>query len=221
MGPLNSDRDRRGAQRLALPKPVPATFGGFPGKLVEFSLTGCRFEHVDRLTLRANLPLRFSWRGTTIRLTATIVRSEMSTVAGKPGYTSGLEFCDSADDSPPIVREVVTWLVNAEAKKSAAVVPVAPSPVAAPGPVPFLNLDDEPEILSAPYLRCTLEGGKWFRVYVDDPAQPASGFTIATPADDSEADVLCRAYENAKSDARRAMRLSFEQAIARSRQSSN
>lgn len=145
----------------------------------------------------------------------------MSTVAGKPGYTSGLEFCESADDSPPVVREVVAWLVNAEAKKSVVVAPVAPSPVSTPGTVPFLNLDDEPEILSAPYLRCTLEGGKWFRLYVDEPEQPANGFTIAAPANDSEADVLCRAYENAKSEARRAMRLSFEQTIARSRQSSN
>jgi hypothetical protein len=218
---LTSDRDRRGAQRLALPKPVPATFGGFPGNLVEFSLTGCRFEHVDRLTLHAQLPLRFSWRGKPVRLTATVVRSEMSAVGRKTAYTSGLEFCESVDEAPSVIREVVAWLADAAAKKSPVAKPVTPAPAPTPGQVPFLNLDDEPETLSAPYLQCTLAAGKWSKVYVDAPEQPANGFTIAAPSDESEADVLCRAYEKAKGEARRAMRQSFEQAIAKNKRSSS
>jgi hypothetical protein len=71
---LTSDRDRRGAQRFALPKRVPASLGGFAGALLEFSLTGCRFEHVDRVSSKAHLPLQFFWRGAAVRIAATMVR---------------------------------------------------------------------------------------------------------------------------------------------------
>jgi hypothetical protein len=208
---LTSDRDRRGAQRLALPKRVPATLGGFAGTIVEFSLTGCRFDHVDRVALRASLPFRFSWRGASVRITATVVRSEMSTVGGRPAYSSGLEFCESVDDSPEVVRDVMAWLVDDAAKKSGAKVT---QPVSAPA----LRVDDdEPEILSASYLQCTFHGGTWMKLYVEEPKQPGNGFTIPTPSDESEVDVLCRAYQNGGAEARRAMRESFELAIARKR----
>lgn len=206
MSALSPERDRRGAQRLALPKPVPATLGGFPGKILEFSLIGCRFEHVDRITLRARLHLDFSWRGKTVRLMATVVRSEMNVVRRKAAYTSGLEFCESISDAPAVVRDVVAWLTKEAAKTSAAI---------APEPTPANATEDEPEMLSAPYLQCTFLNGKWLRTYVDKPLQPPDGFTIAAPSDESEVDVLCRAYETAKGDGRRAMRTRFEQAIAR------
>lgn len=137
---------------------------------------------------------------------ATVVRSEINVVRGKAAYTSGLEFCESISDAPAVIREVVAWLGKEAAKKSAAITP---------DPTPANATDDEPEILSAQYLQCTFADGKWLKAYVDKPAQPADGFTIAAPSDESEVDVLCRAYQTARPDARRAMRASFEQAIAR------
>jgi hypothetical protein len=138
-------------------------------------------------------------------MTATVVRSEMSVVRGKPAYASGLEFDDSRDNSPAVIRDIVAWLTKEAAKNSVA---------AAPVPEPVLESVDEPEILSAQYLQCLFIGGKWIKVYVGDPAQPGDGFTIVTPSNESEADVLCRAYEKAGPQARRAMRASFAQAIS-------
>jgi hypothetical protein len=123
----------------------------------------------------------------------------MSGVGGKAAYTSGLEFCESIEQSPAVVRDIVAWLVNAAARVSAAAAAAQP---------------DVPEVLCASYLQCTFDGGEWLRLYVDDPRQPANGFTIATPSDESEVDVLCRAYERGGVEAQRTMRTSFERAIA-------
>lgn len=194
--------DRRGAERHSPPKPVPATFGGFAAKIVDISLIGCRIEHTDRLPPRARMPLKFSWRGAPVRVDGTVVRSELTSLSGKPAYISGLEFCESADASPPVIRDIVGWLVAA-AKQAET------PPIAEP------ERDEEPELLSAKYLQCTFAGGQWSKLFVDDPAQPAEGFTIRAPAKDSEADVLCRAYQQADPAKRRTMRAAFQRDIAR------
>ena len=211
MSALTSQKDRRGAQRIALPKPVPSTLGGFAGKLLEFSLTGCSFEHVDRVLPKTTLALKFKWRGSETKISATVIRSEMRAVGGKPVYVSGLEFCASSDESPAVVRESIGWLLGAMKPQS------APEPIVTAPPAAVV-VDDEPEELTAPYLRCTFESGSWLKLYVDDAKQPADGFTILAPANETEADVLCRAYQKAGAEGRRAMRASFELAIARSRQ---
>lgn len=196
--------DRRGAERYAPPKPVPGTFGGFEAKILELSLTGCRIEHGDRLPPKAKLPLRFLWRGTKVRVEGTVIRSELTFAAGKPVYVSGLEFCDSPEASPQVIRDVVGWLMAA-AKK------------AAPPVVETEETEEEPEVLSAKYLRCQFMGGQWSKIYVDDAAQPSDGFTIRAPTTESEADVLCRAYEKADATKRRTMCASFQRDIERGR----
>ena len=221
-----SDKNRRGADRYPLPKPVAATYGGFAATLIEFSLTGCRIEHADRVTPRVSLPFKFSWRGSEVRIQATLVRSEMIPVKGKIGFVSGLEFCQSIEDAPAVARDIVNWLIDAAAKKAADAQPAEPQPPPDPAPVvvesvPFLPADaeveeiddEEPETLSMPYLQCIFSDGQWQKLYVDKPAQPADGFTIVAPADEREADVLCRAYEKAAADVRRAMRARFEKAL--------
>lgn len=102
--------------------------------------------------------------------------------------------------------------------------PVAPPP-ASPAPliyerVPFLRYDDdaEDEARPAPFMQCTFADGRWRRERVADPAQPdGEGFTILAPADDEEADALCRTYEVADPETRKMMRFSFELAIEQSR----
>lgn len=209
MSALTSDSNRRGAERHALPKPVPATFGGFNATLIDFSFTGCRIEHTDRMNPRMTLPLRFFWRGTEVKLQATLVRSEMVPVRGKPGYVSGLIFCDSADDAPAVVRDIVQWLINNEARKIAAEEP-PPAAIEVPEEVEEV---EEVESMSTQYLQCVFSNGRWEKLYVDKPKQPADGFTIAAPNDEREADVLCRAYEKAAPEARKAMRARFEKAL--------
>ena len=219
--------DRRGAERYAPPKPVPATFGGFEVKLVEISLIGCRIEHADRLPPKAKLGLKFAWRGSQVRLDATVTRSELASVKGKPAYVSGLQFCDNADASPPVIRDIVGYLATAAKKNEPAPQPApvaAPLPAPAPAPAPPPEIpaaveadEDEPELLSANYLCCAFSRGRWTKIYVDKPAQPTDGFTIRAPANESEADVLCRAYEKADAEKRKSMRASFQRDIARNR----
>jgi hypothetical protein len=211
---LNSDSNRRAAERHALPKPVPATFGGFNATLIDFSLTGCRIEHTDRMNPRMTLPLRFFWRGTEVKMQATLVRSEMVPVRGKPGYVSGLIFADSADDAPPVVRDIVQWLRNNEARNTAASEPVIETPPPAIEVADEVDDDvEEIEAMSTQYLQCVFSNGRWDKLYVDKPKQPADGFTIVAPNDEREADVLCRAYEKAAPDVRKAMRARFEKAL--------
>lgn len=203
-------QDRRGAQRLPLPRPVPATLGGFDVRIVEVSLLGCQVEHSDRVLPHARMALRFKWRGALVKVEATVMRSEMRLVNGKPGYMSGLEFCDAVEYAPPVIREVVEWLVRLTR------------------PVPFIDEpaivnrvpeeeEDEAEVLDAPFLQCTLGDGEWIKLYVADRTQPREGFTIPAPSNEAEVDVLCRAYEKADANRRQAMRASFELAIAQKR----
>ena len=196
MTALSKD-DRRGVERYAPPKPVPASFGGFAAKIIEISLIGCRIEHSDRLPPRAKMAFRFSWRGTQVRIDATVIRSELTSMGGKPSYVSGLEFADS----PPVLREITDWL-RRSVKSS------EPEPPAVAEP------EEEPELLSARYLQCTLAEGKWFKYFVDKPAQPAEGFTIRAPENEREVELLCRAYEQADAAKRRAMRARFERDLA-------
>ena len=214
--------ERRHAQRFPLPKKAAATFGGFAADIVEISLIGCQIEHSDRITPKAHLPLKFKWRGAPVKVEATVLRSEMRSIGGKPGYSSGLAFCDTAAESPGVVRDIVGWL--AEAAKSAMPEQPAAAPVPVPVPVPAAQPveelpvaqevdEDDAELVSAPYLQCILSAGTWDKIFVESPQQPAEGFTIVAPANEAEADVLCRAYQAANAPKRREMRASFERAL--------
>lgn len=198
------DDDRRLAPRWALPKPAPATFGGFTASIVEVSLIGCQIEHTDRIAPKTRLSLRFSWRGSRTSLDATVMRSEMRSLAGRAGYMSGLSFCESPAESPLVIREIVGWLADA-AKRSF-------QPEEAP---PVDLVEEEADVVSAPYLQCRLSAGAWDRLYVSEPVQPPDGFTILAPPSDAEVDILCRAYQSASAQKRQQMRASFEAAITR------
>ncbi len=210
--------ERRGAQRLAISKPVPCTFGGFEAKLAEISDVGCLITHADRITPKARLPLKFKWRGSEVRVEGTITRSEMRSVGGKPAYASGIEFCKTAAESPAVIKEIVGWLAKQTGGAERFSAP-APQPEAGglkpAAPQPEV---EEVESLSANYLQCVFTGGEWMKLYVDDAAQPANGFTIPAPLNDAEADVLCRAYEKADAARRRAMRSQFELTIKQQQQ---
>ena len=203
MTPKPQDDERRNAERFALPRAARATFGGFDAAIVEVSLIGCQIEHADRIAPRAGLPLRFKWHGQPVSVEATVIRSEMRSIRGKPGYLSGLIFCESASDSPPVIREIVSWLTEERAKRAAQEKPAAPDA-------------DEAEVVSTRFLQCRLTGGKWDKLYVEKPEQPPEGFTIVAPSNEAEVDVLCRTYQSADAQHRRMMRAAFEQAIAQS-----
>ena len=188
-----------------MPKPVPASFGGFDAKLLEVSLVGALIEHTDRIAPKSRLPLRFKWRSDVVRLDATVIRSEMRSAGGKAVYVSGISFCDSPEEAPAVIRQVVDFLTPKAAPP--------PEETALP-PAEEVEEVEEAEELSADFLQCTLAGGQWTRVYVAQPEQPKEGFTIPVPSNEAEADVLCRMYERSDPAKRQAMRAKFAQTIA-------
>jgi hypothetical protein len=124
--------ERREAERIVLPKPVPASFGGFDVRIVQFSLIGCQIEHTDRIAPKSKLALKFKWRAAEVKIDATVVRSEMRSIGGKAGYASGIEFCATPDDSPAVVREIVQWLQKGSTGMTAPGTQPAPAPEPAP-----------------------------------------------------------------------------------------
>ena len=89
---------------------------------------------------------------------------------------------------------------------------------------PFHPLGDSPPAVEVRGLSKTYPGNvhavlsmDFDVAYGDDPAQPADGFTIRAPSNESEADVLCRAYQKADPSKRKTMRASFEADIARNK----
>src|SRR5687768_15955587 len=100
--------ERRLAERHSPPKPVPATFGGFEVRIIDIGLVGCGIEHSDRLPPKAHLGLKFTWRGAQVRVDATVIRSELTFRNGKPSYVSGLQLAETAEKSPPVIRDIVS-----------------------------------------------------------------------------------------------------------------
>jgi len=221
--------------RLELPEPIAATFADTDATIIEVSLVGCAVHHPSRVKVGSSVSLQFVWQGKKARIDAKVARSTMQFSGGKPLYVSGLQFADSVEASPAVIRSIIESLVPPPAPVPArapepvvAAVASAPAPapaarVVVPAPtysesVPFLRFQDdfdeiEPEPEPEPiFLRCRFVEGRWQNERVTEPAQPDDeGFTILAETDD--VDGLCKTYEVADPETRKMMRFSFEIAI--------
>jgi PilZ domain-containing protein len=135
----------RAAQRIDLPEPVPAKLGDVDAKIVDLSLIGSRIEHMERLSMGANVPLRFNWRGEAIAVKVKVARTEMRSVGGRTVYSSGLQFASSVEESPEPIRRMMAALV----KTSVAAKPAAEVPIFFER-APFFREDDHEEHKPAP-----------------------------------------------------------------------
>lgn len=214
-----AEDQKRNAERLVLKEPIKASIGDGEARITEISLIGGRIEHVARLSMNSTVTLHFRFKGQDVKLKAKIARTEMKTIDGKLGYSSGVDFAKSPEEAPPELRRLMAGLVEPEA-------PVTqPPPLIQPGaPAPFIAYDDEVEEIEAaaevnemPYVQCVWEDEAWVTTRTEDPRQPRNGFTMIAPADEGEIVDFCRTYEVADPETQRMIRLSFELAIAQYR----
>jgi hypothetical protein len=237
------DEQRRYAERITLKEPIVAMIGDMEARIVEISLIGGRIEHIGRLNMNSAVTLQFRWQGENVKLKAKIARTQMSTVGGKMGYSSGVDFAKTAAEAPVILQRIVASFIEPESmaipepapppKASAPPPkPKAPAPAPAPAkrqpistePAPFLpEVEDEIEEISEesevlPYVECAWVEEQWVKRRTREPKQPRQGFTMLAPDSDEEIDDFCRTFEVADPETQRMIRLSFELAIAKERQ---
>jgi hypothetical protein len=236
-----ADEQRRYAERITLKEPIVAMIGDMEARIVEISLIGGRIEHLGRLNMNSAVTLQFRWQGENVKLKAKIARTEMRSIGGKMGYSSGVDFAKSAAEAPVILQRIVASFIEPE---SIALPEPAPAPKAAPPkpaaapvkakaapvrqpissePAPFLpevedeieEIDEQSEVL--PYVECSWVEEQWVTKRTREPKQPLQGFTMLAPDSDEEIDEFCKTFEVADPETQRMIRVSFELAIARDR----
>jgi hypothetical protein len=236
------DEQRRYAERITLKEPIVAMISDMEARIVEISLIGGRIEHVGRLNMNSAVTLQFRWQGESVKLKAKIARTEMRSIGGKMGYSSGVDFAKSAAEAPVILQRIVASFIEPESiplpepaappPKTAAPKPKLPAAAPAPAkrqpistePAPFLpDIDDEVEEISEasevlPYVECAWVEEQWVKRRTREPKQPRQGFTMLAPDSDEEIDEFCKTFEVADPETQRMIRLSFELAIAKDRQ---
>jgi hypothetical protein len=238
-----ADEQRRNAERITLKEPIVAMIGDMEVRIVEISLIGGRIEHVPRLSMNSTVTLQFRWKNENIKLKAKIARTEMRPIAGKMGYSSGVDFAKTPAEAPPELQRIMASFVEPQAvplpppppapaatppKATPAPKPAPQKPQKAPppntAPVPFLpDIDDEVEEIGAdaevmPYVQCAWIEEQWVKKRTRDPKQPLQGFTMLAPDSEEEIDEFCKTFEVADPETQRMIRLSFELAIAKDRQ---
>jgi hypothetical protein len=235
-----ADEQRRYAERITLKEPIVAMIGDMEARIVEISLIGGRIEHVGRLNMNSAVTLQFRWQGENVKLKAKIARTEMRSIGGKMGYSSGVDFAKSAAEAPVILQRIVASFIEPESipmpeppapkaappKPAAAPVKAKAAPARQPistEPAPFLpavedeieEIDEQSEVL--PYVECSWVEEQWVTKRTREPKQPLQGFTMLAPDSDEEIDEFCKTFEVADPETQRMIRVSFELAIARDR----
>src|SRR5205085_2802382 len=125
------DEQRRYAERITLKEPIVAMIGDMEARLVEISLIGGKIEHIGRLNMGSAITLQFRWQGENVKLKAKIARTQMSSVGGKMGYSSGVDFAKTAAEAPVILQRIVASFIEPESVP----LPEAPPPPKASAPV--------------------------------------------------------------------------------------
>jgi hypothetical protein len=235
------DEQRRYAERITLKEPIVAMIGDMEARIIEISLIGGRIEHIGRLNMNSAVTLQFRWQGENVKLKAKIARTEMRSVGGKMGYSSGVDFAKSAAEAPVILQRIVASFIEPEsislpepppappprtappAPKPATAAPAKRTPISTE-PAPFLpEIEDEVEEISEesevlPYVECSWVEEEWVTRRTREPKQPRQGFTMVAPDSDDEIEAFCKTFEVADPETQRMIRLSFELAIAKQRQ---
>jgi len=234
------DEQRRYAERITLKEPIVAMIGDMEARLVEISLIGGKIEHIGRLNMGSAITLQFRWQGENVKLKAKIARTQMSSIGGKMGYSSGVDFAKTAAEAPVILQRIVASFIEPESiplpekppekpqqqpQKQPAPPPKQSRQPISSAPAPFLPEidDDEFEEISAesevlPYVECAWVEEQWVTRRTREPKQPLQGFTMLAPDSEEEIEEFCKTFEVADPETQRMIRLSFELAIARERQ---
>ncbi|HWW59982.1 MAG TPA: hypothetical protein VN181_01315 [Thermoanaerobaculia bacterium] len=208
--------ERRTFQRLRLAKPILATMNGENALILDIGLTGALVEHYGDATPGNKFPLSFRWKGHDVELVAEIART---TIVVHPGGDhkavmshTGVHFVDAVGDARAHVQDLmatfVTRVIDAQKANAAGDTHDASATI-------LSELGGARRARSHGYVTCLLKEGKWWRMPVASPKQPAGdGFTVAAHEDEEELDMLCRTYETLDAEGRRLIRLVAELSVA-------
>lgn len=203
--------ERRSAERIRLPEPVPAFLGTIPVRIVDLSANGARVHHEERIPIGARGDLRITWLDDTATLRVRVVRSE---IAGRAAsgllYNTGIAVDASSPEADGLIHAILhaarPLQTSAEKEPEPALVP----PLSIAPFNPFSRDDDAPE---PEFVRCEFIGDHWKVSPVSSPEQPAEGFTLARDRSGEIRD-LQRVYEIADPETRSMMRTALTAQLA-------
>jgi sigma-B regulation protein RsbU (phosphoserine phosphatase) len=97
-------QDRRQAERIVLPAPLPARLHDSEVRIVDIGPVGMRVLHERPLSIVAPARLRFRWGDDDIELDCTVARSTIDTADGINIFHTGLEFRAMIEPQAPLTR---------------------------------------------------------------------------------------------------------------------
>ena len=203
--------DRRSFQRLRLARPILGTLDRQNALILDIGMAGAFVEHDDALTPEAAVRLQFRWRGEEIQFICEVARTEAARGSdGNQLFHTGLRFVDEIGDSEDGLRDLIATFVgsilasqkaNAKGLRDSAVLPLNDIGGARRARVRgLISYRLQPD-------------GRWVRAAAVDSRQPPDGFTVAAYEEESDLEVLCRAYELADEEGRQLIRLVAELSV--------
>jgi hypothetical protein len=225
--PLSSVRlsgmidERRRGERIEFPEPLSGLLDGIDVEINQLSMRGCRITHIEPLAEREWHLLSSECDGDLFELECRLVRSEETEDSdGMPIFLSGLEFLRSRGISGQIVHALISEHVErALSEYRANALGLPPVAEAVPllreigrGGGPVRRAATQPKRRFGSH-RLDAEGA-WSTEVIDEPVQPANGFTILTTVEDDEVEMLRRTYEASDEEHRSLIRLAAELSLA-------
>jgi hypothetical protein len=204
---------RRALSRIAFRMPRTARFASRQVVLVDLSMHGAGIRHTAVIAPLTEGLLEFRLEREQHAVQCLLGRSKLEIVNVGSGnaqiYHSGLRF-RALDGAADTIRQAIRRRVERALKRQHANAWADPS---AGGGVEESSGSFAIDLLASwmenrLYVRCTLdEKGQWRRERVNDPTQPASGFTVLSEEDPAEIDLLCRTFASASEPQRNLIRL--------------
>ncbi len=208
----SNDSSRRVASRIAFRMPRPGRFATREVVLIDLSLKGAGIRHQVRIAPGTKSTLRFRLERQYHEVQCELLRSKLELVNHGNKitqiYRSGLRFSALDDELAGMKDALRKRIQRAVARQQA-------DAFADPG---LMSGIDEPSgslpldllaswMESRPFVRCTLERGRWKKERSDSAEQPGHGFTVSAEEGEKEIDILCQAYQKSSEEQRRLIRL--------------
>lgn len=213
-----ADERRRYSGRIIFRMPRAATFGSHKVVLADLGSRGAGIRHSEQLSpgMEDILAFRLEREQHAVRCVLRRSKLELVNVGNTNAqiYHSGLQF--AAVDASESVRIAIRKRIERALLRQHADAWADPSVMK--------DVMDESsgsfstDLLTSwmnkqPFVRCTLDRGRWRKERVADPTQPLVGFTVSVEEEEREIELLCRTFEESDKEQRELIRLFASLAI--------
>ena len=199
---------RRAAERVPTPEPLPGMVGEVPMKVVEIARLGCRMLHDPRLPVGSKWNVSFQWGADELRFHAELVWSKLLLTGGVKSYESGLRFDDNEVASLAKLKGILDRYLSDTLKDT---VPGGQASSASPflGSTPFFG-DPDASLPGEDYREYRLDGDRWQEREIEVPLQPRDGFCLPASTPEEDVEGYKTSYLAADDATRRMIRASLE-----------